>query len=221
MVEVNTKLHAVLRSFNSGSVIELVNRLALAKSLESIIVVVDEKRDTIDTPKLLREASCPLPIKVIQLTEYGWSKALNVAIQSLPITDVSNDEFVMPISNEVLIEPDQIQMLLRVASQEDASCGYALFEGRYELSYSVPRNTCAIWKRSLFSTICYFNERLDNEGGMEDYDMVLCAFNRFHLLPFPSEERIKLVVRDPEHFAQKIAVEERAIKAIEIRYPKD
>lgn len=218
----NIKLHAVLRSFNSKRVIHLIHRLSLSTTpLESIVVAVDVKRDAINTPELLRKISYPFPIQVIQLNEYGWSKALNTAVMSLPATDARVPEFVMPISNEVMIEPDQIQMLLRVASQKGVSCGYVLFQGRCETSYSVPRNTCAIWKRSLFSTIGLFDERLDNNFGMEDYEMVLRAFDRLRLLPFPGEKRIRLVMPDPTSFPQKIAMEERAIKIIEASYPEE
>ena len=126
----------------------------------------------------------------------------------------------MPISNEVLIESNQIQMLLRAAGKKRASCGYALFKGRFESSYCVPRNTCAIWKRSLFSNIGLFNERLDNSGGMEDYEMVLRAFRHLELFPFPLEKRIGLVMREPNSFQQKIAMENQAIQTIEASYPK-
>ena len=217
-----TKLHAVLRSFNSTRVIDLIHRLLSSRTpFTSITVVIDAKRDSINTPKALREIACPFRIQVILLDEYGWSKALNAAIKSLPAANVGTPEFVMPLSNEVMIEPDHIELLLRSASAESASCGYALFQGRHEISYSVPRNTCTIWKRILFSSIGLFDERLDSQGGMEDYELVLRAFDRLRLLPYVAEKRIGLVVRDPTGFPQKVAMEENAARTIEAGYPKE
>lgn len=216
------KLYALLRSFNSTRVIDLIHRLLLSPTpFTSIIVVVDEKRDQINTPKLLREISCPFPIQVVLLEQYGWSKALNAGIKSLPVADVKVPEFVMPVSDEVMIEPEHIRLLLEAASQRNAFCGYALFQERYETSYSVPRNTCVVWKRSPLLSMGLFDERLDSQGGMEDYEMILRAFDRLQLLPFAAKKRVGLVVRDPVSFPQKVAMEEHAIRAIEAHYSEE
>lgn len=216
------RLYAVLRSFNSTRVIDLIHRLSLSPTaLASIIVVIDAKRDSINTPKLLREITCPFPIQVVLLERHGWSKALNAGIESLPVADAEVPEFVMPVSNEVMIEPEHVRLLLEAASQGNASCGYALFQERYETSYSVPRNTCAVWKRSLLLSIGLFDDNLDSQGGMEDYEMTLRAFDRLQLLPFAAKKRIGLVVRDPMMFPQKVAMEEHAIRATEARYSEE
>lgn len=215
------KLYVVLRSFNSTRVIDLIRRLSLSPiPLTSIVVVINAKRDLINTPKLLQEITCPFPIQVILLEQYGWAKALNAAIKSLPATDTRVPEFVMSVSNEVEIEPEHIRLLLAAASQMSASCGYALFQGRYETSYCVPRNTCVVWKRSLLLGIGLFDERLDSQGGMEDYEMILRAFDHLQLLPFVVKKRARLFVRDTAGFPQKLAMEEQAIRAIEARYPQ-
>lgn len=216
------KLYAVVRPFNSVRVLDLIHRLSLSWTpLTSIIVVIDAKRDSINTPKVLREITCRFPIRIISLEQYGWSKALNAAIESLPAADAEVPAFVMPISNEVMIEPDEIGMLLEAALHEGASCGYAVFEGRCEPSYRVPRNTCAVWNRNLFLTIGLFDEDLDDGIGMEDYEMVLRAFDRMRLLPFAIGRRVKLLLRDPASFQQKIAAEEQAINAIGERYSQE
>ena len=212
-------VHVILRSFNSPRVVELLQQLSLSNIRpESVTIVVDAKRDFIDTPKLIHEKTYPFPILVQSLDDYGWAKALNTAIVSLSALGSTANEFIMAISNEVRIEPDGIEMLLHVASKDGASCGYALFEGRDEPSYTVPRNTCAIWNMLLFSTVGEFDERLDSAGGMEDYEMVMRAFDRLHLLPFAAERRMELLIRDPVTFAQKLSAEERAMKTIDMRY---
>lgn len=187
----------------------------------STIVVVDAKRDSINTPKLLQEISCPFPIQAILLDEYGLSKALNAAIRSLPGADERVPEFVMPISNEVVIEPEHIRLLLEPASRAQASCGYALFQERHETSYSVPRNTCAVWKLSLLLSMGLFDERLDSQGGMEDYEMILRIFDCLQLLPFAAKKRIGLLTRDPVSFSQKVAMEEQSIRTIEAGYSEE
>ena len=108
------KLYAILRSYNTKRVIDLLHRLSLSTTpLDSVTVIIDIERDAINTPGLLKDITCPFPIHVIPLDHYGWSKALNTAILSLPEVDTRTDEYIMPISNEVLIESNQIQMLHR------------------------------------------------------------------------------------------------------------
>ena len=199
------KLQVILRSFNSDKIIDILRRLSLSLiPITSINVVIDKKKDLLNTPNLIKGLDFALPIKTIELENYGWSKALNAAIEQLEPSEVSNiTEFIMPISNEVIIEPEHFELLIDAAKQENASCGYALFKDRYESSYSIPRNTCIIWKRSVLSTIGDFDEHLDNLGGMEDYDMVLRANNHLGLLPFAAKKRIGLIVRNPEGFQKK------------------
>jgi len=213
------KLHIILRSFNNDKIVNVIHRISLSPiPITSVNVAIDKEKDLGKTPNLISELNYTFPIQPILLENYGWSKALNVAIDNLPLVDASASEFVMPISNEVMIEPEDFQLLLDAANQEKASCGYALFKKRYEPSYSIPRNTCIVWKRNLLSTIDPFKECLDNHGGMEDYEMVLRVFDRLGLLPFAAKRRIGLIIRDPENFLEKIKNEEDTIKKIEEHY---
>jgi hypothetical protein len=217
------KLHIILRSFNSDKIIDILQRLSFSLiPIASVNVVIDKKRDLLNTHRLIKGLDFALPIKTIELENYGWSKALNAAIEQLEPSGIASDtEFIMPISNEVMIEPEHFGLLIDAAEQKNASCGYALFKYRYKLSYSIPRNTCMVWKRSVLSMLGNFDEKLDNLGGMEDYDMILRAFNLLRLLPFVAKKRIGLIVRDPENYQKKIKLEEHAIKEIETHYPKD
>lgn len=209
-------VHVILRFYNAPKVLELIQRLSLSNIRpDSITAVIDTNRDSTDTPKLISENTSFLPIRVLPLCDWGWSKALNAAIASLPAPSSTVNEFIMAISNDVQIEKDGIEMLLRSASKKDASCGYALFEDRNEPSYTVPRNTCALWKRMLFSTVGPFNELLDPTGGMEDYEMAIRAFSCLHLLPFTTERRMG---RSNIPDAERLIKEEKAMKNIEIRY---
>lgn len=217
------KLHIILRSFNSEKIIDILQRLSSSPiPIACVNVVIDKKRDLLNTPSLIKGLDFALPIRTIELENYGWSKALNTAIAQLEPSDIySVTEFIMPISNEVIIEPEHFELLIDAAKQENASCGYALFKDRYEFSYSIPRNTCMIWKRSVLSMIGGFDEHLDNLGGMEDYDMVLRAYNLLGLLPVAAKKRIGLIVRDPGNFQKKVKLEEQVIKEIEEHYSKE
>lgn len=217
-----TKLYAILRSYDAKGVFGIISRLSSCRTLlESAIIVIDAKRAPPDTAQGIETMDSPFPVQVVMLEHYGWSKALNAAIKSLPNEDFKIPEYIMPVSNEVMIKPENIRKLLELASEEGTSCGYALFKSRFEPSYRVPRNTFAIWKRRLFSSIGLFDETLDRCGGMEDYEMTLRAFSRLRLVPLTPKQRIGLIIRDQGAFPQKIANEENAMKTVESYYSAD
>lgn len=214
----NTKIHAILRSYNNPEVLKLIDRLALSNSIDNLIVVINSKEDRINTRKIIISHNCPIPIIIIPVENYGWSKAINAGIVSLPPKTYEN-ELIMVVSNEALLSQKDISLLKEVALLDGSSCGYALFKDRKETTYCLPRNTCIIWKRSIFHDVGYFNEELDKKGGMEDYDMVLRAYMEKGLLPFIGPKSVNLNNRQAVNYKEKLVIEKNAVAEIEKNYP--
>jgi hypothetical protein len=213
-------MHTILRTFNSTKVLELIRLLSTAGLTTHFTVVINSKEDRIGTKRLLRDVDSAIPISLVTLDEYGWSRALNAGLRSLPPVS-RDDELVMMVSNDVKAMPQEIKLLKEAALVEDASCGYALFEGRTEATYELPRNTFVVWRRRLFEEIGLFDESLDRDTGMEDYDMVLRAFKHCKRLPFLGPKNVRLEQRTDVNLADKLAWETRGVQMIEERYSKD
>lgn len=209
-------MHAILRTYNNPKTIDLIHRLGNSAVFQGIVVVINGRQDKINTQELIMERAFKTPIQIISLQDYGWSRAINAGLHALPpITE--NKELVLLVSNEVEIEPREIEQLKEAALSEHASCGYALFKNRTEPSYRLPRNTCAVWRRSLFDEIGYFDEELDSRGGMEDYEMVLRAYSQKELLPRIGAKDVKLDI-DDKRMPGKLKMEMKAIAFIERQF---
>ncbi len=213
-------MFAILRSYNTRRVLNLIGRLATTGVINHFTVVINAKKDHIDTPKLLDDFECSIPIVALPLENYGWSKALNAGIRSLPPIK-TEQELVMVVSNEVQVVDREVVMLKGAAASARASCGYALFEDRTEPTYRLPRNTYIVWKRRVLQELNLFDESLDQDLGMEDYEMVLRAFRYKQLLPFIGSRSSKLDLSAHANLEGKREREVRAVAAIEERYPKE
>lgn len=211
-------VYAILRSYNTSKVLALVTQLSSTGMVDHITVVINSRKDRINTVTLLKSFDWPKPVLAVPIGEYGWSQALNAGLRSLP-PPVDNRELVMMVSNEVEIMHEEVESLIRAARLENASCGYALFRGRMEPTYQLPRNTFIIWKRRLFGEIGLFDQSLDNDIGMEDYDMVLRAFESKQLLPFLGCKNVSLKLRPGNNLAEKLGLESRGVAIVEQRHP--
>lgn len=213
-------MFTILRSYNSRKILDLIGQLTATGMTNHFTVVIDAKKDAIDTPRLLDDFESAIPIVALSLETYGWSKALNAGIRSLPPMK-TEQELVMIVSNEVQIIPQEISMLKDAATRANASCGYALFDGRTEPTYRLPRNTYIVWKRRVVEDLNLFDETLDQDLGMEDYEMVLRAFRLRQLLPYAGPKSSKLDLSSYANLEEKRAREVRAVAAIEQRYPQE
>lgn len=213
-------MHTVLRSYNSTEVLNLIRRLSSTGFVTSFSVVINSREDRIGTGRLLKAIDSPIPIVLVPLEEYGWSRALNAGIRALPPIR-HYDELVMMVSNGVRIIPGEVSLMKQAALKQDASCGYALFEGRDELTYRMPRNTFIVWRRKLFEEAGLFDERLDTDTGMEDYDMVLRACQHTNRLPYIGPKNARIQLRSDIDLTAKLGWEARGVQLVEKRYPRD
>jgi hypothetical protein len=214
----HTRLYAILRSYELLNALPLINQLNATHMINYITVVINSEEDHIDATRLLKPFDFSTPIFTVFLERFGWSKALNAGIRSLP-TSANEQEFVLMVSNEVKIIPQELNLLIKAASLDNSSCGYALFKDRTEPTYRLPRNTFCIWKRKIFEEIGFFDESLDGDTGMEDYDMVLRAFKSSKLLPFIGPKNVRIELPPDLNLAEKLEWENRGVEIIERRYP--
>lgn len=214
-------MHAILRTYNNPRIVDIIRRLKATRRVTGFTVVINARQDSLDTPELLRELEFHREINCVLLEDFGWAKALNAGLKSLPPIS-SADELVLTVSNEVEVTSPEIDLAISAALQDSSSCGYALFDGRREPSYSVPRNTFTIRRRNIFDRIGLFQESFDQRAGtgtgMEDYELVLRAFSVERLLPFVGPKAVKLI-RSPSN--EKLAWENEGIEIIERDYPTE
>lgn len=213
-------MYVILRSYNNPKILDQIKSLATSNCATSIFVVINSREDRLNTGKLVKSYKTSVPIFILPLKNYGWSKAINFGLINLPKKTAKN-ELVMIISNEVIINIDNINELQTAALKDDSSCGYALFKNRKESTYLLPRNTCIIWKRNIFEKIELFNEKLDNKGGMEDYEMILRAYMEKKLLPYLGTKSAIFNIRTIVDFNKKIEIESESKSEIEKYFPKE
>ncbi|MFN0278012.1 MAG: hypothetical protein ACKVRN_05345 [Pyrinomonadaceae bacterium] len=158
-------------------------------------------------------------IETIVLREFGWSKSLNVGIKALS-SGRSEDNFVLIVSTTVCVETYDVQSMMNSAQMQNASCSFALFEGREEPSYLLPRNTYIVWKKSVLERLGTFDETLDESTGMEDYEMVLRAYKELQKVPYLGSRSVKVKIPDSVTFERKLDRERKGIALIEERYNK-
>lgn len=175
------KIGVVLRAFNNERVFQQIKSLIDTGMINHIVVVVDGKRDFKDvtTPERIAQLLEQMPsgkkpaIQCKVMSDYGWSTALNTGIDTLLATEPALDH-VITLSNEVDFRGAAgLRSLIEAAESPNASCGFMQYEGRDELNYQVPRNTCTAWpvhslERLRDETGFYFNPDMDSRGGMED-----------------------------------------------------
>ena len=211
-------MYAILRSFNTRKVLDLIARLNEIEFISRFVVVINAKEDKINTPKLLAEFKPLKPTILVPIENYGWSKALNAGLCALPPATERN-ELVLMVSNEVHVTPQNILRLKQAASQPTASCGYSLFADRTSPTYYLPRNTYIVWKRAVFEAVGLFDERLDEGIGMEDYQMALRAFQHLQLLPFLGPQEVRIDARPG--IEEKVGRELKGVEAIERDFPAE
>jgi hypothetical protein len=212
------RVHAILRSFGTPRVLSLMEALGATGAVDSYTVASDAKRDSVNTPGLIKTLALPAPVRALPLEDYGWSKALNAGIRALPPRR-DDDELALIVSTEVHVRPEELRLLLKAASTPGASCGYALFAGRAEPTYRLPRNTYIAWRRSVFRETGLFDESLDGDTGMEDYEMVLRSYASTRLLPFAGPRHVRLGPPPGTSLSDKLAWESRGVELIEARHP--
>ena len=210
-------MFAIIRTYNNSLVFKLIDKLIKTKLFSKVVVVVNISADKIGTVDKLHATYGDKYINIVPLTEWGWSKAINAGLRK--IAELGNyEDSVLMISNKVGITVEDIVQLQAAARNQNASCGFALFDGRKEASYLVPRNTCALWKLALFYRIGFFDESLDSQGGMEDYEMVLRAYQKEHRLPFLGPRKVRLLMSVDSDFYMTIEKEIKSIQHINSQY---
>ncbi|MBI2043114.1 hypothetical protein HYT25_01860 [Candidatus Pacearchaeota archaeon] len=125
------------------------------------------------------------------------------------------------ISNEVNPTPEQLsemqQQILKGSAITSEVIGlfntgsYALFEGREEPTYLVPRNTCTLWRSAAMQGFA-FNEKLDLQQGMEDIYMGLEIYKRHKLLPSLGPVNVELSIRPEVDQRVKTQKERETVK---------
>src|SRR5437660_1548266 len=113
-------MDAIIRSYNTSDILRLIRGLWATRRVHHFIVVISAHEDDLDTPKLLRTLNCNSQIRPVMLEKFGWAKALNAGIKSLPPA-VDRYELVMTVSNEVRISAQEIELMERAALKESAS----------------------------------------------------------------------------------------------------
>jgi hypothetical protein len=161
-----------------------------------------------------------ISIETVYLPVFGWSLALNAGLRSISARR-SKDDHILLLSTTVRPTIEELRTLMSAAEQPGASCGYALFEERREISYVLPRNTLIVWKRSVLQQLGPFDESLDDYAGMEDYEMVLRAFSRLGLLPNLGPTNVKIITPRQPVFESKLRRESEGIDIVNGKYERD
>lgn len=208
----------LLRTHSTPDICARLARIVKLAPVRRLLIVTDVARDDCDTPSLLASTSFDLPLETVLVHNLGWASSLNVALDRLDHLGNASDSILI-LSSEVTIDHPQLDSICRASVQPGSSCGYALFSGRHEPSYQIPRNTCAVWSRRTFETFHRFDPWCDSQGGMEDYDLALRAFHRCGWLPRLGSVGLPLMVRQNTNQHEKANRELEAIKKIETRYP--
>lgn len=213
-------MYAILRTYNTEKILETINNLQKTKFIKQFFVIINANKDYLNTPKLISEYYDQKYVLPIPIDNYGWAKALNSGIRSLP-TLKNKKELVLVVSNEIQINKNELSLLKQKAVSNNASCGYSLFKSRDEPTYRVPRNTYIVWQRQIFEEVGLFDESLDDSTGMEDYEMVLRSYANNRRLPFLGAKNVDLKLRIETNLEKKLEWELRGIKIIEKNYPNN
>ena len=224
---------AVLRAYNNDRVVRQIEALAQTGLVKKIVVVTDPMKDKEDgdyTGRIvgehIRDKATPNypEVHYAKHSAYTWSNALNLGVDIL-IGRLNPVDRVFCLSNEVEFGGREgLKALLKASAQPDSSSGFALYEGRNEPTYQLPRNTCTLWKAEHLSefhreTGHYFDTLTDKTGGMED---VLTALRLYARAAEKGERRVPMVstikagveIPDSKTFAQKMKNEETSLAAI-------
>ncbi len=216
------QLDVVLRPMRSAKLVEVIHSLAQTALVNSAVIATDQARDDGYTRHLLNATDFAIPVHLIELDNYGWAKALNACWDFILRIPADGERYILNLSTEVALEGQKgLSALLDAVRTDGASCGYALFSGRNEFSYRVPRNTCALWRASVWTEVGHFDTELDAMGGMEDFDLVLRAYQKRGWLPFPANHVFSVGIPNPEFFPRKLRNELDAIEIISKRYPEE
>ena len=151
---------------------------------------------------------------MVLLNDYGWARALNAGVRAI---SAEPGAFVLAISHEVHVHRHHIDALVD-ASGSGVSCAYASFQARRSASYRMPRNTFCMWPCRTLLEEGLFDERLDERGGMEDYDLALRLFAHRGLVPRLAARGVVLDRPDPSAHLDKCRREAAAMRQIESRH---
>jgi hypothetical protein len=210
-------LAVVLRSSAQPAIAPAVVRAAAWPHVRRVITVSDRSFDRGMTPALVSAAPTRVPVEALSLDPYGWSRALNAALDAL-VASGSSWTHVLVVSLEAVVGDDDVLAMVAAAS-EGASCAFVRFVDRPERSYRGPRNTCCLWRRSTFDVVGRFDETLDEAGGMEDYELAARAWVETRLEARFAGRRVPVAIRDPRGFGAKLRAEDTALDRIGSRWP--
>ncbi|MEW4490075.1 hypothetical protein AB1L42_18470 [Thalassoglobus sp. JC818] len=224
-------MYAICRSYNNPKIVGLLESLRSLPEINGLIVPVNSDRDGapsgtsgFSTRAYLQETSGFENLKCLPIPDqdYGWSKALNVALAHVP----PRETYVLIISTEIRLTSVQFTGMCAAAAPPSASCGYVLFQDREETCFQFPRNTCLVWKLSLLKSIVkngiIFDELLDSRSGMEDVELALRLMEQSDVVPMLGARDVRLEARTTaSEFARKVAAENQAIEEIFERFPAE
>ena len=208
-------MNAILRTSNNPKVFSQLNCLLSFDIINHFFVIIDAKKDSTTAEALKLHPSASL-ITTISLQNYGWSTALNKAIEKIKEMNFEKYDLLI-ISNEVEVKKEELISLKNCLSSSNACCGYSLFSNRTEFSYTLPRNTFIIWKNKVIFNGESFLENLDNIG-MEDYEMILRLYKDKGLLPYIGAKNVTLCSHPCE---EKLIRESSAINTIKTYYSSE
>lgn len=215
--------YAILRSFSdkydlseTPALISLVNKMS--PYVRKTIVIVNGKKDAGNTPELLKYQCSNLvhngQLESVVLQDYDWSVALNEGLRKSPPRRPNTTRLM--ISTEVSPTPEQlIEMQEQTLRGNGFTTGsYAIFAGRNEDTYSLPRNTFTIWNADAMHGF-KFNEQLDakhGKQGMEDVYMGLALCAKKRLLPSLGPVDAEVSIRAGVNMEEKTRKERETIR---------
>ncbi|MCB9663739.1 MAG: hypothetical protein H6732_06485 [Alphaproteobacteria bacterium] len=209
-------LVALVRSQERPGVERQLDALVDHPDVHGALVLVPADEDGPATARRVRDRYGGRGVRVHTVDPWGWSKALNAGFREIDAT-WGREAVVWCLSVDVRWDATVPAALEQAARRQ--GCGFGFFEGRTELPYLVPRNTCAAWTHDAWVRFGGFDEALDEGQGMEDYDAVLRLARDEGRLP----EALKCFVRAPGRggpaFERTVQRETARVLALEDRYP--
>jgi len=195
------KIDVILRTFNNPDILNILQQLQNIKNIDKTIVIINKLKDKIDSKNLI--LSKYPKVKIVELVNYGWSKALNAGIK-ISLNNKSS-KYILIVSNEVKIKQSYIDELIKMHQlYSNISASYMQFKDRDEFNYKIPRNTAILWKKEIFTKVGFFNENLDTKGGMEDFELILRAYKRLNLIPYLIEQKTTIDIKSKKQLQKKL-----------------
>jgi len=200
----------ILRSYNNTKIFPLLKKLDTFLEVGAFVVVINKQQDKIKTKQKLLKLKLHKPLTIIELQPYSWSLALNSALEYI------QTPYTLVISNEVSLKHINIRELLQNhKKKKNISVSYSNFYGYNQKSYTIARNTFALYNTRIFQKVGLFNTKLDNMGGMEDYEFMLRAL-KYNLHPYKTKHKVKLAPN--KKLSYKLKNEQKAMQKIDSLY---